>query len=127
MSERPRILIVEDETDLCRILSEQLSREGYEVECAHDAVSALVELSNDPFDLVLTDLMMPGMTGTDLLRMVRQADSDIPVIILTGHESVESAVMATHLRVSDYLTKATTSGRDLVDAVRQALSNPPPS
>ncbi len=125
MSDQPRILVVDDDTEMCQILGMQLSRKGYEVECVYDAGSALIRLSNDPFDVVLTDLMMPGMGGTDLLRMIRKAGKDIPVVVLTGRESLDSAATAAGLRVSDYLRKGTTSGQDLVDAIERALDNPP--
>ena len=126
MSDRPRILMVDDEPNTCRILAMQLSRSGYEVECVHDAASALEKLASDPFDLVLTDLMMEDMSGLDLLRRIRGADNDVPVIILTGHESLESAIAATHLRVSDYLTKSDFSMQELLSAIERALNEPPP-
>jgi two-component system C4-dicarboxylate transport response regulator DctD len=104
----------------------QLSRNGYETESVLDAGSALIKLSHDPFDVVLTDLTMPGMSGTDLLRMIRKADSDIPVIVFTGRESMDAAVKAAGLHVSSFLKKGTTSSRDLVNAIERALSDPPP-
>jgi len=126
VSDRPRILMVDDEPSTCQVLAMRLSRSGYEVECVHDASSALERLANEPFDLVLTDLMMEDMSGLDLLRRIRGADSDVPVIILTGHESLESAITATHLRVSDYLTKSDFSMQELLGAIEHALSEPPP-
>lgn len=78
------------------------------------------------FDVVLSDLSMPDMNGIDLLRRIRGADNDVPVIILTGHESLESAISATRLHVSDYLTKSTFSMQELVAAIERALNEPPP-
>ena len=126
MSDRPRILMVDDEPNTCQILAMRLSREGYEVECAHDASSALKKLTKESFDLILTDLMMEGLSGLDLLRRIRGANNDIPVVILTGHESLESAITATHLHVSDYLTKSAFSMKELIEVVERALKEPPP-
>lgn len=121
MSNPAHIMVVDDEPDMCEVLGMQLSRAGYRVECISDATSAFIKLSIEPFDLVLTDLMMPGMSGTDLLRMIRKAENDIPVIVLTGRESLDAAITAAGLHVSDYLKKGETSGQDLVDAVERAL------
>lgn len=114
-------MVVDDEPDMCEVLGLQLSRAGYDVTCIGDASSAFIKLSIEAFDLVLTDLMMPGMSGTDLLRMIRKAENDIPVIVLTGRESLDVAITAAGLEVSDYLKKGETSGRDLLDAVERAL------
>jgi DNA-binding NtrC family response regulator len=108
---------------MCDVLGMQLSRAGYTVECISDAASAFIKLSIEAFDLVLTDLMMPGMSGTDLLRMIRKAENDIPVIVLTGRESLDAAITAAGLQVSDYLKKGATSGRDLLDAVERVLGD----
>jgi len=126
VSDRPRILMVDDDPNTCQILAIRLSRVGYEVACVHDASSALKKLTNEPFDLILTDLMMEGLSGLDLLRRIRGANNDIPVVILTGHESLESAITATHLRVSDYLTKSAFSMEELIEVVERALKEPPP-
>jgi len=123
VSHPARIMVVDDEPDMCQVLGLQLSRAGYEVECISDAGSAFIKLSIAPFDLVLTDLMMPGMSGTDLLRMIRKAENDIPVIVLTGRESPDAEIAAAGLHVSAYLKKGTTSGPALVDAVARALEN----
>ena len=123
MSNSARIMVVDDEPDMCQILGMQLARAGYAVECISDAGSAFIKLSIDSFDLVLTDLMMPGMSGTDLLRMIRKAENDIPVIVLTGRESPDAEIAAAGLQVSAYLKKGMTSGPDPVDAVERALGN----
>jgi DNA-binding response OmpR family regulator len=112
---------------MCQILALQLTRAGYEVECVGDAAPALDTLSNEPFDLVITDLMMPGTSGLELLRRIRRIANDIPVIILTGRESLHSAIVAAGLRVGGYLIKGTTSGSDLVEAIEHALSASPSS
>lgn len=126
MTTQPRILVVDDEPEMCQILTLQLSQAGYEVDCISDAASALLKLASNSFDLVLTDLMMPGMNGIDLLRMIRKLGNDVPVIVFTGRESLDSAIAATHLRVSDYLAKGTTSGPELLAAIERALNEPPP-
>ncbi len=124
MTDRSRILVVDDDPDMCQILDMQLSRGGYEVDCVGSAGAALAKLTSEPFDLALIDLMMPGMSGIDLLRMIRKTGNDIPVIILTGRESLDTAVTAVGLHVSGYLRKATTSGAELIDAIKRALDDP---
>lgn len=127
LTDKPRILVVDDEPDMCQILALQLARAGYEVECVGDPASALAKLSNESFGLIITDLMMPGTSGLELLRRIRGIEHDIPVIILTGRESLHSAIVAAGLRVGGYLIKGTTSGSDLVEAIEHALSDSPSS
>jgi len=123
---RPRILIVDDEPEMCQVLERQLSREGYEVRSVVDAGAALVKLTHESFDLVVTDLMMPGMSGTDLLRLIRKMWHDVPVVVLTGRENLGAETTAACLHVSGYLKKGTTSGADLVAAIERVLNESPP-
>jgi len=125
VSDRPRILIVDDDTEICRTLEVQFFQGGYEAQSVYDVSSALVRLANESFDLVLVDLVFPDVSGIDLLRMIRKAKNEIPVIVLTGHESLSTAITATSLHISGYLTKSTTTGPDLLDAVERALADRP--
>jgi two-component system NtrC family response regulator len=102
---RGRILVVDDDESLRRVTQVQLEQEGYEVATAPNATEALAALEKAPYDLVITDLKMPGLTGVDLLRRVRQDYPEILVIVVTAYGTVESAVEAMKLGAYDYLTK----------------------
>ncbi|MBI2358164.1 MAG: sigma-54-dependent Fis family transcriptional regulator [Deltaproteobacteria bacterium] len=90
---------------MCRFLSELLSEEGYEIELAHDGRSALQRYAEAPFDLVITDLMMPGMKGTELVRRLREIDPEAPALLITAFGSIESAVEAMRAGAFNYVTK----------------------
>ena len=92
--QKGRILVVDDEPDMCHILELQLSRAGYKVESVLDAGSAYIKLSSDLFDLVLTDLMMPGMDGMEFLEKVKQQWPAIPVVMVTGYATISTAMQA---------------------------------
>ncbi|MBI2088925.1 MAG: sigma-54-dependent Fis family transcriptional regulator [Deltaproteobacteria bacterium] len=90
---------------MCRFLSELLSEEGHEVEVAHDGQSALQRYAETPFDLVITDLMMPGMKGTELVRRLREIDPEALALLITAFGSIESAVETMRAGAFNYLTK----------------------
>lgn len=100
-----RILLVEDDASLRRTVAEVLDAHGYAVTLAPDGRQALEVLQSEPVDLVVTDLMMPGMGGEALLRQIRATFPAVPVIAVTAFGSVESAVALTRAGASDYLTK----------------------
>jgi len=100
-----RVLLVDDD-ELTRVTHVRgLKRSGFEVRAVESAESALQHLSEDPFDVVLTDLRMPGMDGLALLRTVREQYPEVDVILMTAHASVETAVAALKEGASDYLAK----------------------
>ena len=105
MSTEPRILVVDDDAELCEILTEVLTRFGFEVQAAPDGQEALELLKKDGFDLVITDLDMPVIGGLTLLRKVREAGGEIPFIFMTGHGTVECAVEAMKCGASDFVQK----------------------
>jgi len=88
------VLIVDDETNIRRVLSAMLKRDGYEVTTAEDGEQALAAMNRVPVDVVVTDLVMPRMGGLDLLRHVTSAHPDVPVIMITAHGTVDTAVEA---------------------------------
>ncbi len=88
------VLIVDDEVNIRRVLAAMLKREGYEATTAADGEQALAVLAKTPVDVVVTDLVMPRMGGMDLLRRVSADFPDVPVIVITAHGSVDSAVAA---------------------------------
>jgi DNA-binding NtrC family response regulator len=100
-----RILVVEDNSSLCAVLVEMLGAHGYCVFGSLDGEHALRTLRRVPIDLVMTDLMMPGLGGDELLKQVRQIYPEIPVIVMTSFGSVESAVAVTRAGAAEYLTK----------------------
>jgi DNA-binding NtrC family response regulator len=97
-----RILVIDDEVELCRSLAVLLSREGFDAECAHSGKEALERLSRGVFDLLICDLVMPDIGGIRLLSRLKQ---EIPVIMITAHASVATARQAFKLGVRDYITK----------------------
>jgi DNA-binding NtrC family response regulator len=101
---RPRILVVDDEPNLRRVLSAMLVREGYEVVLAADGEEALDSL-DDSIDVVITDLKMPRVDGMALLRHAAVQVPDVPVILITAHGTIDSAVEALKVGAFDYITK----------------------
>jgi two-component system response regulator RegX3 len=114
-----RILVVEDEESFSDPLSYLLRREGYDVAVAGDGASALEEFDRTGADLVLLDLMLPGLPGTEVCRQIR-ARSHVPVIMLTAKDSEIDKVVGLELGADDYVTKPYSS-RELVARVRAVL------
>ena len=100
-----RILIVEDEPGLVLTLSDRLGREGHVVETASDGRLGLARASQEPFDLLLLAVMLPGQSGFDILRDLRQQGVETPVIMLTARGQVIDKVLGLKLGADDYLTK----------------------
>lgn len=100
-----RILIVDDEETLCYFLKESLEEKGYRTLAVHTARDGLQELARRPVDLVLLDLKLPDGEGLEVLQEIRKVDEHLPVIVLTGHAAVDSAVRAMKLGAYDYLEK----------------------
>lgn len=114
-----RILLVEDEIALSDPLSYLLEREGYEVEVAADGPSAVAAFDRDGADLVLLDLMLPGLPGTEVCREIRQR-STVPIIMLTAKDSEVDIVVGLELGADDYVTKPY-STRELLARIRAVL------
>lgn len=102
---RGRILIVEDEPDMRETLRKALERQGYRVGVAADGAEALRILGEEPFDLVLTDLRLPRMSGLAFLEELGAVRPGVPVIVVTGFGTRENWRRATALRVRGFLTK----------------------
>ena len=116
------ILVVDDEKNIREGLSEALALDGYEVALAADGEAGLRALENGDVDLVITDLKMPKVSGEDLLKRVVSLYPAVPVIILTGHGSIESAVVAMREGAYDFLTKPVNLDH-LSLLVKRALEN----
>jgi len=104
-TDRPRILVVDDEASIRDLLSKTLALAEYDVDTAPDGRSALERLRLYPYDLLIADLKMPGMDGLSVIREAKRLKSDLPVIIITGYSTETAAIEAVNLGVSGYLTK----------------------
>ena len=114
-----RVLVVEDEESFSDALSYMLRREGFEVAVAGTGPDALSEFDRSGADLVLLDLMLPGLSGTEVCRTLRQRSS-VPVIMLTARDSEIDKVVGLELGADDYVTKPFSS-RELVARIRAVL------
>ena len=100
-----RLLIVEDEETLCESLKRVLEREGYLVDTLSDAESALEVFEGKSYDLIITDIILPGITGIELLRKIKGRLPEQIVIITTAYASLETAVEALRTGAYDYVVK----------------------
>lgn len=99
------ILIVEDEEKISRLLEIELEMEGYKVSRVANGIDALEAYRSFGWDLILLDIMLPGMSGIEILRRIRAKDTQTPVILLTAKGSVEDKVSGLDLGANDYITK----------------------
>ena len=102
---KSRLLVVDDDESLRWVTKVQLEQSGYAVDAAPDGREALELLQQNGADLVITDLMMPGMSGLDLLKEIRSEYPDLAVIVVTAFGTVETAVEAMKAGAYDYITK----------------------
>ena len=100
----PKVLLIEDEDSLGEALEYQLGREGYEVDRVMDGVTGLERFSTAGADLVLLDLMLPGMPGEDVCREIRRT-SNVPIIMLTARDAEVDKVVGLEIGADDYVTK----------------------
>ncbi len=111
------IVVVDDDKDVCEYLQDFLTADGYAVTCVNDPTQALDALREREYHVAVLDLMMPKLSGIDLLGQIRKVDDDIAVIILTGYPSLESATASIEHEVSAYIRKPFS-----IDEFREALS-----
>lgn len=100
-----RILIVEDEKSIARVLELELTYEGYETGVAHTGAEGLIQFRENDWNLVLLDLMLPEINGLDVLKRIRSANPELPVILLTAKSDVKDKVAGLDLGANDYVTK----------------------
>ncbi len=117
---RARVLVVDDEQVIHASLRKILEKERYRVDAVHSAEEALAHLASSPCDLVITDLMMPGLGGIALLEALRTRGVQVPVVMITGYPTIRTAVQAMRLGAIDYVAKPFTR-RELLGPVRRAL------
>lgn len=115
-----RILVVDDEQDNCDYLKLVLTREGYEVVTTTDPTQTVDILRGSDFHLVILDMMMPQMSGTEVLEQIRKYDTDIAVIVATAYPTVDTAVASLKAQASDYVKKPMEPDQ-FISAVRNAL------
>ncbi|MBD3419412.1 MAG: response regulator [Chitinivibrionales bacterium] len=99
------LLIVDDEKSICDILSQYLQHEGYSVAVARCAEEAMSIIEQNELDMVLSDIKMPGMSGVDLLKWIKEKNRNLPVLLTTGFPTLDTAIEALKLGAFDYLTK----------------------
>lgn len=118
----PKILIIEDEGAIRRVLTKILSEENdsYKVEEAEDGQIGLEKIKNDDYDLVLCDIKMPKMDGVEVLEAVKKIKPEIPMVMISGHGDLETAINTMRLGAFDYISKPPDLNR-LLNTVRNAL------
>ncbi|HMI07698.1 MAG TPA: sigma-54 dependent transcriptional regulator [Flavobacterium sp.] len=118
----PKILIIEDEAAIRRVLTKILSEESdtYIVEDAEDGISGFEKIKNTDYDLVLCDIKMPKMDGVELLEAVKKIKPEIPMVMISGHGDMETAIQTMRLGAFDYISKPPDLNR-LLNTVRNAL------
>lgn len=102
---KKRILVIEDEVRISRVISLELMHEGYEVETVENGKDGLSRAKEENWDLILLDVMLPGMSGFEVLRRLRMEDEYTPVILLTARDSVFDKVNGLDHGANDYITK----------------------
>jgi DNA-binding response OmpR family regulator len=117
-----RVLLVDDEEDFASTLAERLRLRGFEVETAYDGEQALQAVENSPPDLMVLDVMMPGMRGMEVLQRIKVSHPRTVVILLTGHGSTRDGIEGMKLGAFDYLMKPVKI-EDLIEKMREALNS----
>ena len=105
MASQAKILIVDDDPDICQYMKTLLESTGYTVSVISDPTIVLDRVKSETFHVLIVDLMMPKMDGIELIGQIRKHDSDVAIIVSTGYPSVDTAVDAMKLNVSDYVRK----------------------
>ncbi len=121
MKTNPKILVVDDQPAICESVGKILRKRGASIVQAFDGQAAIERLERDQFDLVIADLMMPRVSGMELLRYVRQNHPRVEVVMITGFASIDSAVEATKIGAAGYVAKPFTP-EELTSVTEQALA-----
>lgn len=118
---RGRILVTDDDELICHFFTTLLTAEGYQVTQALTGEEALIRLQEQPYDLLLVDVWMPGMSGLDVVRAVRPQYPDLPVVVMSGSASIETTIEAIHQGAFDYVSKPV-NPEELLETVSRALA-----
>ncbi|HEX2410024.1 MAG TPA: response regulator transcription factor [Solirubrobacteraceae bacterium] len=125
-SDRPvRVLVVEDDTEIAQVLQRSLRLDGYDVKLAADGVQALDEAHSFLPDLIILDLGLPRLDGIDVARRLRDGGDDVPILILTARDALESRVEGLDIGADDYLVKPF-ERQELLARLRALLRRRPP-
>ena len=116
-----KILIIDDEPQLVKSISVRFKASGYEVVSAGDGVSGINKFKEEPPDLVILDIMMPGLSGLDTLRELKQLNAAVPVIMLTAYGTPQSAIEALRLGAYDHLAKPFNT-ETLLEMIKKAIT-----
>src|SRR5258708_3188684 len=119
LATRTRVLVIDDDTKLCRLIRDSLAPLGYEVTLAHTGPAGLEAALAQPFNAVLLDVMLPGMDGFEVLKRLR-SQSNVPVLMLTGRGEEPDRIVGLELGADDYLPK-TFSTRELLARLRAVI------
>jgi two-component system, OmpR family, response regulator ArlR len=114
-----KILVIEDEKKIARFIELELNHEGYEVRCEINGRAGLEEAQENPYDLLLLDILLPGLNGIEVCRRLRQT-SDVPVIMLTAKDDTADIVTGLDIGANDYITKPFAI-EELLARIRSAL------
>ncbi len=105
MNEQIKILVVDDEPKICHLIEELLKLEGYQIDVSFSGIEALQMMKKYNYQMLLTDLKMPGIDGLELIRKAKEASPEIRTVMVTGYATVQTAVQALRHGVDDYVTK----------------------
>lgn len=119
--DKPRIFVVDDEQNVCLTIKEALETEGFQVDCYQNPIEGLQEVPQKNPDLIITDLIMPGIDGLKLIQRVKSFNPEINILVMTAHASLESAIGAIRAGANDYLIKPFKI-EELLKAVQKTLS-----
>jgi two-component system, response regulator RegA len=108
LTDRPTLLLADDDDMLCHVLARALGARGFAVETAHDACSALRAIEAAPPEYAVVDLRLPDMSGLKLVQRLKAADPNTQIVVLTGYGSIATAIEAIKLGATHYLTKPAT-------------------
>lgn len=120
MSTKAKILVVDDEESILELCTRVLSIEGYDVVKASHYKEAMEQLNSQKFDLVVTDVKMPGKSGLELIKELRSTRPELPTVIITGHGTMDTAMESLKLGVGGFVVKPFTS-EELTSAVKNVI------
>lgn len=122
---QPKLLVIDDDGDTRDVLRATLTQRGFEVACARTGADAIEQLEHDAFDVVISDLNMPGMSGLDLCRRMGQSWPDLPLVLVTGFRSPAMTIAAMRAGACEVISKPIQID-GLLRSITRALEHRPP-
>lgn len=119
-----RLLVIEDERKIARVITESLKREKYAVDAAYDGEEGFNLADSQPYDLLIVDRMLPGLEGTEIVKKLRENGKNMPILFLTALSTTEDKTLGLDVGADDYLTKPFAID-ELLARVRALLRRPP--